>query len=161
MSDPAPLTPVSVSGIYGDDHLLPQRMSWLSSYALPSFSLLVSRCMASNLPLRFSEMFRTHEQQAKLYQLKPRLAVPSGQSYHEAGLAFDVDVAFLDSRSDTGYNQFVFIASYCGWRVSKIEPWHFYFPSALRIRSTKSAAPFASLLDAIETAQAYYSEVNQ
>jgi secretion/DNA translocation related TadE-like protein len=64
--------------------------------------------------------FRTHAEQAALYELKPDLAAPPGHSNHELGLAADLGFA-----TDEGRRRAHLVAYGCGLEFPVDgEPWH-------------------------------------
>jgi D-alanyl-D-alanine dipeptidase len=81
---------VDKDGIVDDP--FPSRMSWLADYAAEPFMKMQERFTKEGLKLVLSDLFRTYAVQADLYKRKPTLAKPPGNSYHEAGAAYDFSV---------------------------------------------------------------------
>jgi len=73
-------------------------------------------------PIATVSDFRTREQQAVLYRLKPGIAAPPGTSLHERGLAID-----LAASSQTGLIERLLYEH--GWRRFSPtgEPWHWTY----------------------------------
>lgn len=71
--------------------------------------------------------FRSHARQVQLYQQKPGLAAPPGYSYHEVGLAIDVDIQRLKALGLWERARRALLA--VGFRQfdPKGEPWHFSY----------------------------------
>ena len=79
------------------------------------------RCLFANVPgLSIVSGFRTHAEQAALYEEKPELAAPPGHSMHELGLAADLAFSSESSR-DQAHSS----AGSCGLEFPmSYEPWH-------------------------------------
>lgn len=70
---------------------------------------------------------RTHAQQVYLKKMKPRLAATPGKSWHEAGLAIDVDTGNMISACGTQGMAEAFMARF-GWkRTVSYETWHYQY----------------------------------
>jgi hypothetical protein len=70
---------------------------------------------------------RTHAEQAYLKKIKPTLAATPGRSWHEAGMAIDIAVAYLLKTFTTQSALEAFMAKH-GWiRTVKKENWHFEY----------------------------------
>lgn len=69
--------------------------------------------------------FRSHSQQIQTYQNKPGLAAPPGYSYHELGLAIDVNIGRLQQLGVWGAAQKALRAA--GFKQLDGEPWHWSF----------------------------------
>lgn len=76
-------------------------------------------------PLRFTDSFRTREEQANLYKRKPNLAAKPGHSRHELGDALDVDTSQVPKLEGLGL-----IEKHGLTRpvLSKGETWHLELP---------------------------------
>ncbi|MGH2711906.1 MAG: Rv3654c family TadE-like protein [Actinomycetota bacterium] len=88
---------------------------------LASFFATRLQCLFAKVPgLTIVSGFRTHAEQAALYDQKPELAAPPGHSMHELGLAAD-----LGYPSDAARDRAHVAAPSCGlvFPVSH-EPWH-------------------------------------
>jgi D-alanyl-D-alanine carboxypeptidase/Putative Flp pilus-assembly TadE/G-like len=87
---------------------------------LPFFAARLS-CLFSRVPgLWIVSGFRTHAEQAALFQQKPELAAPPGHSNHELGLA--ADLGYPDSSTQRGAHA---VASDCALEFPvPYEPWH-------------------------------------
>jgi len=77
---------------------------------------------------------RTHAQQVALKKEKPSLAATPGKSWHEAGLAIDVDMDHLNKLTGSQKASEKFLGEF-GWiRTVAAERWHFenhkYWPRA-------------------------------
>lgn len=68
--------------------------------------------------------YRTPEQQAALYAQKPGLAAPPGKSYHQQGLAIDINSGWIAANPEV--RQWLLAH---GWRQfdPQKEPWHFSY----------------------------------
>lgn len=122
------LKPIYITGIYRTPkNLLPAHMAKLHPDVVEPFYAFVQAVKAAGGRVVVSDMFRSWQMQANAHKAKGKLAVASGTSYHEAGLAFDAAL------TETGipYKLFESIAkkhgfeSGAGWR--KREPWHFQY----------------------------------
>lgn len=78
-------------------------------------------------PIAVTDSYRSPEQQLALYQEKPGLAAPPGSSYHERGLAIDVDGDAYGGYDSPAYRRVVEVLERLGWvRFDPVrEPWHF------------------------------------
>lgn len=81
-------------------------------------------------PVVLTDGYRSHAQQVDLYQRKPGLAAKPGSSYHERGLAIDVNPSTFGGYGTREYARFVAFMKGQGFawggdfrRVK--EPWHF------------------------------------
>lgn len=117
------LYPVLVTDIYPGTRLLPVRLAWLHTLAAGSFLDLIADVEQAGGELAASDMFRTTAMQSELHTRKPALANPPGFSFHEAGLAVDVDVEALI----IPLTEFRMLALRRGWRGVPNESWHFEF----------------------------------
>jgi secretion/DNA translocation related TadE-like protein len=87
------------------------------------------RCLFAIVPgLSIVSGFRTHAEQAALYEEKPDLAAPPGHSMHELGLAADLgfpsDSARDLAHSSAGSCLLVFPMSYEPWHIEPIGAMH-------------------------------------
>lgn len=69
--------------------------------------------------------FRSHQTQIQTYANKPGLAAPPGYSYHELGLAIDVNIGRLQQLGVWGAAQKALRAA--GFKQLEGEPWHWSF----------------------------------
>ncbi|GIV00974.1 MAG: hypothetical protein KatS3mg014_2589 [Actinomycetota bacterium] len=132
----APLLPdtrpygVSRSGPPLPDGLTPELVSWrgviLNPAAMASFQE-ASRALGA--PIRVTDSYRTHEQQAAAYARKPGVAAPPGSSYHERGLAIDVDAEAYGGYGSPAFRRVVEVLESLGWHRfdPQGEPWHFSY----------------------------------
>lgn len=141
---PGALVPVIIPSIYKNYSVnLPERMAWLQPHAAAALMELNQKLEEIGGKLYLSDCYRSSEDQAKAYidylssccgnqsiighiiskfpslrkyQPKPKRAfsTPPGESFHEAGLAIDVDVSFKYMKVDQ--RKFAEIAWDCGWR---------------------------------------------
>lgn len=82
------------------------------------------KALGFSIPL--TSGYRSHAQQADVYSRKPGLAVKPGTSYHERGLAIDVNMGALSGDQQNRLVTFLKARGYSwggDWR--KKEPWHF------------------------------------
>lgn len=112
------LQTIYCESIYGRG--TPAHMSKLHEDVVSSFYRICERVKALGGEIVISDMFRSHLMQVKLRAEKPKLAAPPGRSYHEAGLAFDIDV----SRQIIGFRHLEAIMNSEGWTTIKGEHWH-------------------------------------
>jgi hypothetical protein len=95
-----------------------------------SFYAIVRDVKAHGGHLIVSDMFRPWQVQMDLRARKPRLAKKPGQSYHEAGLAWDFDISQLG----ISLAEFHVIVKRNGWMPitppdpHKAECWHIQHP---------------------------------
>lgn len=87
------------------------------------------RCLFAIVPgLSIVSGFRTHEEQAALYEEKPDLAAPPGHSMHELGLAADLGFSSEATRdlahALAGSCGLVFPMSYEPWHIEPIGAVH-------------------------------------
>lgn len=80
-------------------------------------------------PIQVTDSYRTHEQQAAAYANKPGLAAPPGSSYHERGLAIDVDGSAYGGYDSPAFRQVARVLESLGWHRFDPdgEPWHFSY----------------------------------
>ena len=76
-------------------------------------------------PLLVTDGGRTYAQQAALKVAKPRLAATPGKSWHEAGIAMDVDMAHMNQSTGCQANSEAFLAEFGFVRTVSTERWHF------------------------------------
>lgn len=125
-------------------HLGNKRTWWLEKNAAIAFESMRNHFQDDyenkNIKLRISDAGRTYEQQAELKKLKPRLAASPGRSWHEAGLAIDVDVVYIKKATGLTQEQLeVFMGQY-GWkRTVKKENWHFEYHNIIPRLNVKDA----------------------
>ena len=79
--------------------------------------------------LRITDAFRSREEQARLFALKPHLAAPPGRSRHEKGIAIDMDSAQANQLYTSGLMEKhgFYRPMYPPWGGGpgkKSEPWH-------------------------------------
>jgi hypothetical protein len=107
----------------------PQTQSWkgvtLNPRAMRSFR------RASNIlgePIQVTGSFRSLQDQQRIYADKPDLAAPPGHSFHQTGLAFDLDMNAYPEGSSK-YRKLVNVLERLGWHRFDpgTEPWHFSF----------------------------------
>jgi hypothetical protein len=116
------LVQIFISSIYGG--LMPACLAKLHPKVKDSFYELVKATKEKGGKVVVSDMFRPWQVQADLRRRKPRLAAAPGNSYHEAGLAFDFDVSQLGIPLAT----FRSICRRYGWEPIKSECWHIQHP---------------------------------
>jgi hypothetical protein len=85
--------------------------------------------LALGAPIRVTDSYRSHAQQAAAYARKPGLAAPPGSSYHERGLAIDVDGDAYGGYGSEAFRRVAETLEALGWhRFDPIrEPWHFSY----------------------------------
>lgn len=121
---------VSTSGPPLPEGLTPELVSWrgvvLNPTAMASFQE-ASRILGA--PIRVTDSYRSHEQQAAAYARKPGLAAPPGSSYHERGLAIDVDGDAYGGYASAAFRRVVEALESLGWHRfdPQGEPWHFSY----------------------------------
>lgn len=121
---------ISTSGPPLPAGLTPQLVSWegviLNPVAMASFQE-ASRIVGH--PIRVTDSYRSHEQQAQAYARKPGLAAPPGSSYHERGLAIDVDGDDYGGYATPAYRRVAEVLERLGWHRfdPEREPWHFSY----------------------------------
>ena len=126
------LVRIHITSIYGG--LLPARMALLHTDVVESFYDIVRDVKKLKGKLIVSDMFRPWRAQLQAWRKKPRLAVPPGRSYHEAGLAFDFDLSQIGMPLQKFYN----ICSLHGWKpifprkdglwiIKSKEAWHIQY----------------------------------
>ena len=135
------LKPVFITGIYKTPkNLLPAHMAQLHPDVIDKFYAFVQDVKRAGGKVVISDMFRSWKMQANAHKAKGKLAVPSGTSYHEAGLAFDVALTEIGIPYKTfeGIAKKHGIESGASWK--KREPWHFQFSwKKLGCKSLKEA----------------------
>jgi hypothetical protein len=77
-------------------------------------------------PIAITTAYRTEAQQAALYRDKPGLAAPPGSSYHERGLAIDIDTSAYGGAGSPQFRRVVEVLEGLGWSFfdPAREPWH-------------------------------------
>lgn len=121
---------VSRSGPPLPDGLTPELVAWrgviLNPAAMASFQE-ASRVLGA--PIRVTDSYRTHEQQAAAYARKPGIAAPPGSSYHERGLAIDVDADAYGGYGSPAFRRVTEVLESLGWHRfdPQDEPWHFSY----------------------------------
>ncbi len=86
---------------------------------------LVSTCREIGLPLYFTSAFRPAPKQWQLYRHKAENPYPvaePGQSHHEAGFAFDIEIGHW---SNPQYRNFTMLAEAFGFETIPGDPIHF------------------------------------
>ncbi len=110
--------------------LTPELVAWrgvvLNPAAMASFQE-AARILGA--PIRVTDSYRSHEQQAALYAQKPGLAAPPGSSYHERGLAIDVDGDAYGGYASPRFRRVAEVLESLGWHRfdPRGEPWHFSY----------------------------------
>lgn len=106
--------------------------------------------------LTVNDAFRTRETQAKAYKEKPNLAAPPGHSWHERGMAMDIDETQANELAKLKDESGVDLLSKYGFHRpmmtkapgKKYEPWHIQWapfePKASKIAATVD--PFAEFV---------------
>lgn len=85
---------------------------------------------------------RTNAQQVALRKAKPTLAAKPGSSWHEAGLALDIDMGHVNAATGSQAQSEAFMAEF-GWHRSCFETWHFeYHVDYARSRGVKGAIAY-------------------
>lgn len=121
---------VSTSGPPLPAGLTPELVAWrgviLNPAAMASFQE-ASRVLGA--PIRVTDSYRSHEQQAAAYARKPGIAAPPGSSYHERGLAIDVDGDAYGGYASAAFRRLVEVLESHGWHRfdPRGEPWHFSY----------------------------------
>lgn len=119
---------VSTSGPPLPEGLTNELVEWrgviLHPLAMRSFQE-ASRILGA--PIVVTDSYRSFAQQLALSRQKPGLAAPPGSSYHERGLAIDVDGDAYGGYDSPAYRQVVEVLERLGWvRFDPVaEPWHF------------------------------------
>lgn len=114
---------------------------WLEAHAAHAFEALRNAYQAaSGKKFVISSAGRTHAQQVALKRLKPTLAATPGKSYHEAGLAIDIDYRrMIRDHFGTQAALEAFMRQYSYFRTVKREAWHFEFipayPSKMPVKA--------------------------
>lgn len=118
-----------VKNILAYSHLGNKRTWWLEEKAALSFEAMRNHWQdIYGCKFRISDAGRTYEQQQALKIAKPNLAAAPGKSWHEAGLAIDVDVSYLKEQSGMTQNELEYWMKQYGWkRTVKNENWHFEY----------------------------------
>ena len=77
-------------------------------------------------PIPVTDAYRSEAQQAAAYQNKPGLAAPPGHSYHERGLAIDINPTAYGGYDSPQYRRVVEVLQGLGWSFfdPSGEPWH-------------------------------------
>jgi len=85
--------------------------------------------LALGAPIRVTDSYRSHAQQAAAYANKPGLAAPPGSSYHERGLAIDVDGDAYGGYGSEAFRRVAETLEALGWHRfdPAREPWHFSY----------------------------------
>lgn len=131
-------------GVEAYSHLGNKRNWWLEENAAKAFESMRNHFQSDyqnkNIKFRISDAGRTYEDQARLKALKPRLAASPGRSWHEAGLAIDVDVKYIKKATGLTQQQLEIFMEQYGWkRTVKAENWHFEWHSIIPRKNVKSA----------------------
>lgn len=105
---------------------------WLEERAAKDLEAARNECLRRfGDHLLITDMGRSHAQQVALKRAKPKLAATPGKSWHEAGLAVDVDMGHLNALTGSQQASEAFLAEF-GWRRSCFETWHYenhkYYP---------------------------------
>ncbi len=121
---------VSTTGPPLPPGLTPELVAWrgvvLNPAAMASFQE-ASRILGA--PIRVTDSYRSHEQQAAAYDRKPGIAAPPGSSYHERGLAIDVDGDAYGGYDSAAFRRVAQVLESLGWHRfdPRGEPWHFSY----------------------------------
>jgi hypothetical protein len=121
---------VSTSGPPLPPGFTPELVAWrgviLHPAAMASFQQAAGILGA---PIRVTDSYRSHEQQAAAYARKPGLAAPPGSSYHERGLAIDVDGDAYGGYASPDFRRVAEVLESLGWQRfdPQGEPWHFSY----------------------------------
>jgi D-alanyl-D-alanine dipeptidase len=85
--------------------------------------------LALGAPIQVTDSYRSHAQQAAAYARKPGLAAPPGSSYHERGLAIDVDGDAYGGYGSEAFRRVAETLEALGWHRfdPAREPWHFSY----------------------------------
>jgi hypothetical protein len=77
-------------------------------------------------PIVVTGAYRSEAQQADLYRRKPGLAAPPGSSYHERGLAIDINTSAYGGTDSPQFHRVVEVLESLGWHFFSPsgEPWH-------------------------------------
>lgn len=115
-------------------HLGNKREWWLEERAAEAFERMRNEWQrVRKSKFRISDAGRTHAEQVAVKKLKGKLAATPGKSWHEAGLAIDVDVAYLKSVTGMSQQQLEDWMAAFGWiRTVKNENWHFEYHQDVR-----------------------------
>lgn len=141
---------IKVKGIYnnskGEKSYLPKHLALLAKDLEESWSNLVNHLKKDfNVELVLTDMFRTWQIQEQLYIKKPKLAKPSGSSWHEAGRA--VDIALQETlQNKISYKLFREVLASHKWNTLKSvvnqnspEAWHFQHTEPYPLSDIKDA----------------------
>jgi LAS superfamily LD-carboxypeptidase LdcB len=100
---------------------------WLEVRAAQALERARNECLRRfNDHLLITDAGRTYAQQVALKRAKPKLAATPGKSWHEAGLAIDVDMAHLNALTGSQAASEAFLAEF-GFKRSCWETWHYEF----------------------------------
>lgn len=98
---------------------------WLEKRVAMDLEKARNECLRRyNDHLLITDAGRTYEQQEQLKKAKPKLAAKPGFSWHEAGMAIDVDMAHLNKLTGSQEASEKFLAEF-GFKRTCWEPWHF------------------------------------
>jgi hypothetical protein len=77
-------------------------------------------------PIVVTDAYRSEAQQAAAYASKPGIAAPPGHSYHERGLAIDINGSAYGGYDSPQYRRVVEVLESLGWSFfdPSGEPWH-------------------------------------
>lgn len=141
-----PLVPLHIASIYtrnGAPAPLPARMAWCAPDLRDALLALDAEVARRGGALRLSDLFRSAEMQDRAHAdwksgRKRAFSPPAGQSLHEAGRAFDLDLAALRMplsefwRLAAPHGVVPIIETPC---ATSLEAWHFERPgSHARVR---------------------------
>ncbi len=136
-----PLVPVPIASIYtrnGAPAPLPARMAWCAPDLRDALLALDTAVARRGGALRLSDLFRSAEMQDRAHAdwksgRKRAFSPPAGQSLHEAGRAFDLDLAALRMplaefwRLAAPHGVMPVIGTPC---ATSLEAWHFERPGS-------------------------------
>jgi len=110
-------------------HLGNKKTWWLEEKAALAFEAMRNHWQDTyGCKFRISDAGRTHAQQTALKLAKPTLAATPGKSWHEAGMAIDVDVTYLKEQTHLSQQELEAWMAQYGWkRTVKKENWHFEY----------------------------------
>lgn len=98
---------------------------WLEERVAHDLEAARNECLRRfNDHLLITDMGRSHAQQETLYRQKPKIAAKPGRSWHEAGLAIDVDMGHLNALTGGQAASEQFLAEF-GWKRTCWESWHY------------------------------------
>ncbi len=135
----------NIAYIFCYSHLGNKRQWWLEVRAAKSFERMRNEWQREypESKFRITDAGRTNEMQEELYRLKPGLAARPGSSWHEAGLATDIDVEYLKKQSGKTQKELEdWIGRFGFYRTVKIENWHFEYHLDIPRRDVKKAIKY-------------------